>query len=207
MFDLLCLHYAERIFSPIMRPVNDKNTSNTQSGGNDSKVRLIILITLAIITLIALLLIVWSCAFNKGPGVLDPDYAIKDEEPNVEDIGDGGGDKLESPDGGGAVSLTYSKKVKIDLSDKKASLHFGNPSKSNQDLILELVVKDTVIIQSGRISPGKRVTRLDLDGDAHKMLATGGYVGTFVIYYYNPETGERAVLDTKITEIQVEVRA
>lgn len=188
-----------------MRPVNDKNTSNTQSDGNNNKVRLIILITLAVIILIALLVIVWSCAFNKGPGVLDPDYAIKDEEPNVEDMG-GGGDKLESPEGGGAVSLSYSKKVRIDLSDKRAILNFGNPSKSTQDMILELVVKDTVIIQSGRISPGKKVTRLDLDGDAHKMLTKGGYVGTFVIYYYDPETGERAVLDTKITDVQVEVR-
>ena len=51
-----------------------------------------------------------------------------------------------APPGGGAVSLTYSKDVSVNLSDKNIDLMFANPATSTADMALQLVIKDTVIM-------------------------------------------------------------
>ncbi len=95
-----------------------------------------------------------------------PDYAPQDEEVNAEEIPDDNGEKMELPEGGGSVSLTYAREVNIDLSEKSVSLLFANPGKSNQDIVLQLEIQDNVVVQSGTLSPGKQVTRLDLSEES-----------------------------------------
>ena len=102
------------------------------------------------------------------------------------------------PEGGGAVSLTYSKEVSISLADKTASLVFANPTKSNQDIVIQLMINDTVILQSGRLTPGNRVAALNLLDGAEKRLAAGGYNGKFVVLYYDRTSGEKAMVNTEI---------
>lgn len=119
---------------------------------------------------------------------------------NVETIPDDNGDKLDAPEGGGAVSLIYTTNVTIDLSDKKATLLFGNPKKSTQDMVVQIVVKDQVIVQSGSITPGNRVTTLDLLSDVLE-LGVGTYTSEnckFVVLYYDQDSGEKAILNTEI---------
>jgi len=70
--------------------------------------------------------------------------------------------KLSQAEGGGAVGLTYSTSVSVSLSQGKASLYFGNPSKSNQDMVVQLIIQDRLITQSGRLIPGKQVQTLDV---------------------------------------------
>ena len=79
-----------------------------------------------------------------------------EEESNAQAIEDDSGEKLEAEEGGGAVSLTYSNEVTIDLSDKAASLVFANPGKSVQDMVVQIVIDDTVIVQSGTLKPGNQ---------------------------------------------------
>ena len=119
-------------------------------------------------------------------------------EQHAEDIPNDTGDKLDKPEGGGSVSLTYSNLVNIDLGEMHASLLFANPGKSNQDMVLQLVIQDTVILQTGRLIPGNQITKLNMTADATAMLAPGGYEGEFLVSYYDPSTGEKAIVNTRI---------
>ena len=157
----------------------------------------LLLLLLLLLLLISIGVSVWALFFRNSP-VLPPDYAGIDTERHAEPIGDDDSKKLDAPEGGGAVSLTFSKEVRISLSDKKATLMFANPGKSTQDMVIQVVVKDVVIIQSGRILPGNRVTTLDLLKNAAKQLSPGGYDGKFVLSFYDRESGEKAMINTEI---------
>ena len=136
--------------------------------------------------------------------MLAPDYALQDTEENAQKIPNDNGEKVESETGGGSVSLTYSNKVTIDLSDGKAKLMFANPGKSNQNMIVQIVIQNEVIVQSGMLLPGYQVTELELLDDAASKLSPGGYDGSFAIFYYHPASGEKAVVNTEIP-IQITV--
>lgn len=165
---------------------------------NKKKRLLILLLLLLLITIIAVGVSVWAIWLRDSAPVLAPDYAPQQIEENAEPIGDDGDEKLSQPEGGGAVGLTYAKEVGISLSDKSATLLFANPTKSNQDMVLQLVIDDVVILQSGRLEPGNRVTTLDLLDGAEKRLSAGGYNGKFVVLYYDRTSGEKEMVNTDI---------
>lgn len=166
---------------------------------NKGKPNLLIPILLCI-TLIAVGVTVWALFFRDSGGqqVLAPDYAPQKQEQNAETIPNDTGDKMENPEGGGAVSLTYSNEVTIDISDKAASLYFANPGKSNQDMVLQVVIQDTVILQSGTLKPGNQVKLLNLLEGAEDMLQPGGYEGKFIVLYYDKTSGEKSMVNTEI---------
>ena len=145
----------------------------------ENKKKWLLLLLLLLITIAAVGLSVWAIWFRDGDAILAPDYAPQ-------------------PEGGGAVGLTYAKEVDISLSDKKATLLFANPTKSNQDMVLQLVIDDVVILQSGRLEPGNRVSALNLLDGAEKKLAAGGYDGKIVVLYYDRTSGEKAMVNTEI---------
>lgn len=153
---------------------------------------------LLLITAIAICVTIWALFFQDTGPVLAPDYAPQEEEVNAETIPGDTGEKMDNPEGGGSVSLTYSRDVNINLQQETASLLFANPGKSNQDLVLQIVIQNEVIVQSGTLKPGNQVTTLALiDGMADKLSA-GTYEGEFVVLYYHPETGEKAIVNTEI---------
>ena len=133
---------------------------------------------------------------KEEPKILEPDVKPEDNEKNAESMGDAGDKKLDQPKGGGAVSITYSKDVTIDLSDKTVSLLFGNPTRSNQSMVLQIVIQDNVIVQSDTLAPGYQVKKLDLKTDIG--LKPGTYKGKFNILYYDSDTGKKAVVNTEI---------
>ena len=168
------------------------------------KTTTIIIAILAVITVTALCVTMWALFFREPSAgddnkvILNPDYAPQKQEQNAETIPNDTGDKMEPPEGGGAVSLTYSNEVKIDISDKAAAVYFANPGKSNQDMVLQVVIQDTVILQSGTLKPGNQVKLLNLLEGAEKMLQPGGYEGKFVVLYYDPISGEKSMVNTEI---------
>ena len=162
----------------------------------------IIIAILAVITVAALCVTMWAL-FLREPDdnnkvILNPDYAPQNIEENAETIPDDTGDKMENPEGGGAVSLTYSNEVTIDISDKAAALYFANPGKSNQDMVIQIAIRDTVILQSGTLSPGNQVKLLNLLEGAEEMLQPGGYEGKFIVLYYDQTSGEKSMVNTEI---------
>lgn len=156
-----------------------------------------LILLLALITAIAVGVSIWALVFREpAKDTLAPDYAPVEEEKNAEDMGEEAGEKLEQPEGGGAVSLSYSMDVSIDLSEKEVTLMFANPAESNQDMVLQIVIQETEVAQSGRLVPGKQVTKLTLSDDA--KLQAGTYEGKFVASYYQQDSGEKAILNTEI---------
>lgn len=136
-----------------------------------------------------------ACAYlllaEEEAPVLSPDIAPSSTDKYSEPMNDGSQGSMESPEGGGAASLAYTKKVSVDLSSEKASMMFGNPSKSNQDLIVQVVIQDTVIAQSGLIEPGNKVTTLELLPKIKNSLSEGVYSGKYLVFAYDRETGEK----------------
>lgn len=128
---------------------------------------------------------------------LTPDYAPQLEDVNAEVIEGDNESKLDKPEGGGAVGLTYMPEVTIDLSDETATFMFQNPNRSNSDIVLQIVIQDEILGQSGKLVPGKQLTSMELlDGAANK-LSVGGYDGKFIILFYDPESAERSVLKSE----------
>ena len=155
---------------------------------------------IAVIILLLSALLVFACytSFRKrGNEVLIPDIAPTETAPYIETIPN---DTSTKPDNssGGSVRLTYSDQVTIDLSEKTATLYFGNPGRSNQDMILRIVIQDKVIAQSGLIPSGYQVETIELLPDAVPLLQAGTYSGKFAIFYYSQETGELATINTEI---------
>ena len=173
--------------------------------GKNEKIFLVIVL---LITVVAIGVAVWALFLREAPDTGDvnlaPDYAPLETEKNAEDM-PGGGDKLDAPEGGGAVSLSYSKNVMIDISDEKVVLNFGNPYESTDDMLVQIVVQGTVLAQSGRLTPGHKVSQLDLLEGKANLLQAGGYEGKIVTFFYNQETGEKAMLNAEIpVTIQVQ---
>lgn len=152
------------------------------------------IIVLSLIIALAVGITVWAVFFREPDEPLNPDYPPIDTDDNQTPIeGDETGSKLENPAGGGAVEMTYQTEVKIDLSDGTATLYFANPSKSNQDVVLQIVIQGEVIVQSDRITPGNKVTNLPLADGAADKLQVGGYDGKFTVLCYNAD-GERGMV-------------
>ena len=130
-----------------------------------------------------------------------PDYAPIEIDPNVVETDKSGG-KLETSQGGGAVSLSYNSKVEINLNDKKVTLKFKNPYKSTQNMKLQVIIEDNTIAESELIPPGYSIYNLDLKDNI--ILKKGNYEGKFKIQYYSEENQENAIIDTDIpVEISV----
>ena len=169
----------------------------------NKKLMVTLMAVLSVITVacVATMIVVLVGQDNDPPAVLAPDYAPQEEEPNAEPIpDDDSNETLPQSIDGGAVSLFYTTDVTVDRSDRKASLLFGNPQRSNQDIVLQIVVKDQIIVRSGRITPGNRVTALDLLSDAPE-LGAGTYTDEnckLVVLYYNRDSGEKSILNTEI---------
>lgn len=153
---------------------------------------------MSLITVVALGVSVWALLFREETAVIAPDYAPRVEESAAEPIPNEGLGMLDKPENGSAVSITYSDQVMVDLSEETAKLLFANPRRSHQDMLLQLVIHDVVILQSGRILPGNQVTNLQLLPKVAKRLSAGGYDGVFVISYYDPASGEKALVNTEI---------
>lgn len=184
--------------------VTDGNNAQPPKKEKKSKNKWLILLLL-LISIGSVSVAVWAITRKQKPEtpkptespILTPDYAPGELEKNAESMGDQGDSKLKQPKGGGAVSITYSKDVTIDLSDKKATLMFGNPSRSNQSMVLQIVIQDTIVVQSNTLKPGYQVKKLDLPSNT-KLKKPGIYKGKFNVLYYNGDNGKKAVVNTEI---------
>ena len=157
----------------------------------------LLVFALLLITVCAVCVTVWALLFRTADPVLAPDYAPVAEEHAQPIPGDTDSHDDAQP-GSGNVSLTYSNQVYISLAGRSAQLLFANPGRSNQDVAIQLVIRNQVILQSGKIAPGNQVTELNLLSEAASMLMSGGYDGMFLVHFYDPASGEKAIVTTEI---------
>jgi len=172
-------------------------SGNAQQEKKNNRQNLLILFML-FITICAVAVSCWALWFREDKPILPPDYAPIDEDKNAFDIaGDDGDTKLDAEEGGGAVGLTFTQTASIDLSDKTATVFFQNPGRSVCDVVVQIVIQDKVIAQSGKLVPGKQITKMELTDGAAEMLTQGGYNGYFVISMYDSISGEKAIVNTQ----------
>lgn len=158
--------------------------------------RIVVILLLVAIILLAIRLPA------KQPVVLAPDYPLVEQEPNAFPSKDNE-TKLEAADNGGAVAIIYSDQVSYDLSDNKLTLQYTNPSNSTAAVIVQIIIygpngEEYLLAESGAMVPGYAVTTLDGDMDSSIVLVEGAYSGVMRLLFYNPATGERAIVNTEI---------
>ena len=156
-----------------------------------------ILIVLIIIIIATLSVTVWAI-LTKEKTVITPDYAPVELDPNATPI-NGNEDKLPHSEGGSSVGIIYAKDLTVNLRNREIELLFANPQRSNQDMVIAIVIQDCLLVTSGRITPGNKITRLKLNSDAIERLTMGGYNGKIIISCYNPVSGEKSLLNTEIS--------
>lgn len=177
-----------------------KTTDNEEQKKNKTnKILILLLLLLLGVSGSAMGVTVWVLFFRtEAPSVIAPDYAPQEIEENAEPIEGDSTEKLDAPEGGGAVALMYQDNVTIDLSEGTVSLMYGNPGESTQNLLLQIVIKDQLIAQSGRLEPGHQITKLNLADGAAQILEPGGYDGKFALSFYDPESEEKSAFSTDI---------
>ena len=166
---------------------------------NISKKQLAVTAVLLILVLSAALgVTVWALFFREsGAKPITPDYPPQGTEQNQKPLEGDGGVKLESPEGGGAINVTYGTSVTVKLSENQVTLLYANPKASNQNVAILVMIGDLVVAKSDQITPGYGVDTLRLEAYAKERLTVGGYNGELVVRAYDPVTGEKAMIDTK----------
>lgn len=139
---------------------------------------------------------IWALFF-RGGGDISPDYPPQGIESNQTPIDGDDSGKLDSPEGGGAINVTYGTAAKVDLSEKTVTVYYANPNASNQNVSILIMVNDLVVAKSDLITPGNQVSKLELQKDAASRLQVGGYDAELVVRAYDPDSGEKAMVDTK----------
>ena len=141
---------------------------------------------MGVVALVAIGVAIWALLFRTPAPPAIPDIAPAVED-NAQPTGEGE-DKMPQAQGGGAVNLTYSDQVTL-------SLQVTNPARSNQSMLLQVVVQDVVVAQSGTLPPGNRLEALPLSEGVR--LSPGQYEGRFTIWFYHPD-GSRAQVSTEV---------
>lgn len=160
--------------------------------------------------IIAAVILIIVLLMNPGePEELPPpENPLPVVDPNVVPNEDDDSEKIISEEGGGAVSMVYTKDAEIKLSTEMAKIYFNNPNASNHDVVLEFYVVSGetgyFLGRSGRVPAGSSIYEISI-ADREVEIKEGEYEGLYVLSFYNPETGERAVVDSQIAGITIKV--
>ena len=120
------------------------------------------LILATVVALLAICVAVWALFFRAPETPADPEISpVADEHLTPTDDGDD--EKMPQAEGGGAVNITYSNEVTISLTDATAAVQITNPTRSNQSMLIQLMIQDVKVGQSGTIPPGNQLTVIPLD--------------------------------------------
>lgn len=174
------------------------------------------ILTIALFALLALLIvgiIIICVVLNVDKEEQDnnkilPDYPPQETDPNQSPMENDPGGVLETSEGGAGVNLTYTATATVDLSDGIVKLYYANPSRSTQDMVVTLVLENEnnlVICRSQKITPGNQLKQLPLNEAAKEFLSVGGYNAKYVVGCYNPDSGEKAIVELEGSGVVVTV--
>ena len=168
---------------------------------------LLILFGLLIGFCVCLALLIRMLVF--GPPDVPPLHPLPGVDSYVESMTDDPTIKNPTPaEGGGSVAMIYQLKASLSLSSGQIGIYFKNPNASNHDVAVQLYIvsgdKEILIAESGLIEAGYSLNRLDMIENA-ATLQEGLYEGKFKVIYYNPETGERALVESDINDVLITV--
>ncbi len=153
------------------------------------------LILATIIALLAICVAVWALFFRAPEAPADPEISpVADEHLTPTDDGDD--EKMPQAEGGGAVNITYSNEVTISLADATAAVQITNPTRSNQSMLIQLMIQDVKVGQSGTIPPGNQLAVIPLNENI--TIEPGSYDGKFQLLFFDVKTNQQANLTTSI---------
>lgn len=180
-----------------------KNAPKSGEENNKNLVRILSAVLLVLL-IVVILLLLRSCQGQSPAGpskVLEPDYPQMTEDPNADTIPDDDSEKPVVSNGGGSVTISFMDNVTYSLSTGELSLYYQNPNASTHNVVVQVILEngedEYLLAQSGILTPGHQVTALQADAGA-PQLSVGGYNGKLKLLFYDPETGERAIVDTDI---------
>ena len=138
---------------------------------------------------------------------LKPDYPLPNEDDKSTKIDNDNSQKVKSEEGGSA-RVRLSNVAKVNLSTGKIKMLYQNPNQSNQDSVISLVLinngNEYIIARSGLIKTGRQISEMKLNANTIN-LTEGVYKGKYVVDHYNPETGEKAILNSNFGDIEIQV--
>lgn len=152
--------------------------------------------------------VLWNILVNPIIPTLQPDHPLPDEDPSVEIIEDDNTEQVESEEGGGSVSMIYTLEAKASLSNQKVEIYFRNPNASNHGVVLQLYVgsgeNEVMLAESGLVNAGYGLYELELIPDV-AILSEGVYDAFYKVLYYDTQTGEKALVESTITDVALTV--
>ncbi len=166
-------------------------------------------ISAILLLLVATVLLIVKLLSNpKPPVIINPDHPLPDIDPEIEPLPPSDDDEKVDSNGGGFVSIVYTKDATVSLATNKAKIFYQNPNKSNHSVLLELYLVSSgteyFLGKTGLIPAGSAIYEMDVsERDAN--IRAGIYEGLYRLFYYDPITGERAALSSDVAEIQISV--
>ena len=153
------------------------------------------LLLATVVALLAICVAVWALFFRAPETPTDPEISpVADEHLTPTDDGDD--EKMPQAEGGGAVNITYSNEVTISLADATAAVQITNPTRSNQSMLIQLMIQDVKVGQSGTIPPGNQLAVIPLNENI--TIEPGSYDGKFQLLFFDVKTNQQANLTTSI---------
>ena len=153
------------------------------------------LILATVVSLLAICVAVWALFFRAPETPADPEISpVADEHLTPTDDEDD--EKMPQAEGGGAVNITYSNEVTISLADATAAVQITNPTRSNQSMLIQLMIQDVKVGQSGTIPPGNQLAVIPLNENI--TIEPGSYDGKFQLLFFDVKTNQQANLTTSI---------
>ena len=153
------------------------------------------LLLATVVALLAICIAVWALFFRAPETPADPEISpVADEHLTPTD--DGNDEKMPQAEGGGAVNITYSNEVTISLADAAATVQITNPTRSNQSMLIQLMIQDVKVGQSGTIPPGNQLAVIPLNENI--TIEPGSYDGKFQLLFFDVKTNQQANLTTSI---------
>ncbi|MCH5347835.1 MAG: hypothetical protein J1E40_00800 [Oscillospiraceae bacterium] len=117
-------------------------------------------------------------------------------------------DRKEASRGSGSIRLQYTLEATLHLSEGSIDMSYKNPGMSNQNAVLSLYIvsgdTEVLIAESGAIEPGYELTHMGFIENS-AVLSPGKYKGRYSVFYYDPDTGERAMISPSMEDVVIEV--
>ena len=158
---------------------------------------------LAAITLISVSLCAFVLISNRRVKPIMPDYMPVEQDEFVFTIPNEPQEvPIDVPENGGGAIIICDTEITAHLQTGEIDMFYQNPANSPSAVVLQLVVADEIVAQSGSIYPGYQLQDMHLLDTAR--LQEGGYYGVVRIAYYDPISSEKALIDTDI-EVSVTV--
>lgn len=166
----------------------------------------IIIVALSAAVVVLLCVAGWALFLRPTPKLTD--YEPSELEPNALSYESGAKGSKASAGSGGFASIEYTKDVCVNRETGTAQLHYVNPSNSVNSVAIQLILVDgegreAVLGRSGLLMPGTKLEELQLDDVG---CSPGLYSGKYILTFYDPETSDKAILNTVIDGLKVTVQ-